>query len=298
VSYSKPDNHYYRGVISMSTTNPVHATIDILSLVSTLNSVGAHIGAKLGAFHSDERTLTDELCDMFAIWSAAPATSSSSSLGTIDMTIQKLTAYQEKRIGGDFEIIIDTPRGSKRALFQAKVIDPSTLALRNNTPASRRHLRRQLRKAEIEVGKDLTFLLLYIPWVMLNGYQWTYQTWERGFVGNATGTLNSLMGTSIVPLSDLSGTGNRWNYSPSLRHVGNFTSPLNHISFTRVILELAACTRGIPSPNISINHLREIPSIGPQVLIKMEASKNNNWEQIEESIKMVLEIPEEWQLKL
>jgi hypothetical protein len=32
------------------------------------DSLGTHLAAKLQAFGSDERTLTDELCDMLCVW--------------------------------------------------------------------------------------------------------------------------------------------------------------------------------------------------------------------------------------
>ena len=39
--------------------------------VPILDSVAAHVASKLQEFGTDERTLTDELCDMFCIWSDA-----------------------------------------------------------------------------------------------------------------------------------------------------------------------------------------------------------------------------------
>ncbi len=43
--------------------------LDFTELTAITGSIGSHIAAKLQAFGSDERTLTDELCDMLLIWS-------------------------------------------------------------------------------------------------------------------------------------------------------------------------------------------------------------------------------------
>ena len=52
----------------MAITRNFPVTTDISLLPEIANSLGAHLAAKLQGFASDERTLTDEFCDMICIW--------------------------------------------------------------------------------------------------------------------------------------------------------------------------------------------------------------------------------------
>jgi hypothetical protein len=56
----------------MSTAFSFSSTLTIGDIISPGKSVGAHLAAKLDLFSSDERTLTDELCDMLGIWFDRP----------------------------------------------------------------------------------------------------------------------------------------------------------------------------------------------------------------------------------
>src|ERR1041385_9033629 len=93
-------------------------------------SIGAHIASKLQQFGSDERTLTDELCEMFFIWGderipAEEVPSASSVLNQVlDVELEKFSQSREAEIGAYFALRIGSPLGQKRALFQVKVFDP------------------------------------------------------------------------------------------------------------------------------------------------------------------------------
>jgi len=284
----------------MGTSRKVTRRVDLQTLVGATNSLGAHIGAKLGSFHSDERTLTDELCDMFAIWAerhprlgkSAPRSSAATTPRTVPLqvTIQKLTPKDESRRGGDFELEIETPRGTKLALFQAKVIDPDTLNLRGDDPASRDRLERQLRAAEKAVGRDLAFVLLYVPWSQLNGQRWGFGTWEQGFAGKSLGSLKSFMGASVVPLTELSGAGETWSFTPFTKHLGVHNSSVKHFSFTQIVLELASCRRGTPSTTNSPQSQRDLEEAqATRLVMSLSAVDRMDWEEVEASIRLVLE---------
>ena len=272
-------------------------TLDIGTLVEVGNSIGAHIAAKLDLFHSDERTLTDELCDMFAMWpSALHPVKLPYRLPTVDVTLQKLTSFSESRRGADFELEVSTPRGVKRALFQAKVFDPTRRRLRG----SQRKLRRQLRLAEKDIGRDMTFLLLYMPWALMNGTRYRFSTWEQAFVSAASGSSGSYMGVSAIPLSDLSGKGGKWRFRPALRHVGAFGSPLLHLSFSRLLVEMAACRRGVPNSTSVLAQGDDGPLHRADVglSVQLATQEEIGWEGVERQMTQVLDYPQEFELEL
>lgn len=284
----------------MGTTQQVQATVNAPTLAAACNSIGAHLGAKLGAFHSDERTLTDELCDMFAVWASRRLYPPSylDRFGPLNVSIQKLTPAEENRRGGDLEIEIVTPHGHKRALFQAKVIDPDTLSLRGNSSADRTRLLQQMNDAEADVGRSLTFLLLYVPWSELDGRIWQFATWEQGFAGPSSGTLGSFMGTSVVPLTDLSSSDSTWRFDPPLKHIGNFLSPVAHLSLTQTLLELVACARGdwaSPTED-AFSAERDVPPEMTHLRVGFESADERPWDVVEGEIRTLLEYPMEWDL--
>lgn len=279
----------------MGTTRAVNVAVDAAGLVSVVNSIGAHLGAKLGSFHSDERTLTDELCDMFAIWASAhPIWSPSPS---IHLSIQKLTTAQERARGADLEIRVATPRGEKRALFQAKVIDPDTLKLRGGTKHDHARLKRQLKDARQEVGVDLTFLLLYVPWRLLDGRTWAFPTWEQGFAGTTLGRLGSFMGASVLPLIDLMEPSGRWRNQPPFQHVGQFAA-LPHLSLTRILLDLAVCNRGVAATVDEGERFLSETSASTILHLGLDPADGVEWGEVERELRTVLEIPGEFELDL
>lgn len=106
----------------MPTGRPFTVRVDIPRMIPPLQSVGAHLAAKLQCFGTDERTLTDELCDMLCIW--LTAISNPSIPGAFYLNLRKTTANEEVRTGADLKLIIRSPKGFKVCLIQAKVLDP------------------------------------------------------------------------------------------------------------------------------------------------------------------------------
>jgi len=228
----------------MGTCRPVRVHVDASRLVEIIHSVAAHLSAKLEAFHSDERTLTDELCDMLTIWAAMSGMVGPTTPGHIHLIVQKLTPADERRRGADLEVVLATPDGVKTALFQAKVVDPATRRLRGAGKQSEARLRRQLKDAESAVGADLTFLLAYIPWGLMDGRTYAFPTWEQAIASRPAGIRPSYLGASVIALPDLARRDGRWRGRPNFRDVGQLDSGLQHRSLARVLLELAVCRRG------------------------------------------------------
>ena len=197
-------------------------------------SVGAHLAAKLECFGSDERTLTDELCDMLCIWL---------NYGTVVgapfvLWLAKTTAKQESKNGADLRLVINSPLGVKDCLLQAKVLDPSTGLLRG----SYAKLRNQLIKARNHCG-SLAFLLVYVPSQYLDGNKHGFGSWEQGFCKNSSPGLSSAFGATLIPVDKLLDSTNAWidatNKVPHLN--GNFS---NGIPLSQLLLELLVCLRG------------------------------------------------------
>lgn len=239
----------------MPTGRLFSARLSLPALVSAANSIGAHLAAKLGEFASDERTLTDELCDMFCIWSQL--TPNLGSLLPADaaflralpksqfrLDLRKTTAPEEANIGADLELAITTPAGTKTALLQAKVFDDATSSLRGSRRKDWDKLRTQLRDARGMSG-DLAFLLLYVPSSLLRDDYQGYGTWEQRFrTKNASTGRSSRYGTMFFPVNDLLDGRDRW-YS---RSFANRVNPLKispaPLCFSEVVLEMLACRRG------------------------------------------------------
>ena len=132
----------------MSTTFRFRRRIHINHVKAPAQSVGAHLASKLQMFGTDERTLTDELCDMLCIWlglvASDPSLSPLSGPGTFTIDLSKTTARQEVRNGADLELVLSSPLGVKRCLIQAKVLDPKTQRLRCDSTEGWSKLRKQL----------------------------------------------------------------------------------------------------------------------------------------------------------
>jgi len=188
----------------MSTAFRFSRRIDIGDIPAPAKSAGAHLSAKLELFHTDERTLTDELCDMLCIWLGMQAEfSASTSPLAFDLTLSKTTVGEEAQNGADLELIVSTPLGTKRCLMQAKVLDPSTKRLRCDSSPGWRKLRKQLVAARKDAG-DLAFLLIYVPASVLDADHFGFTTYEQGLylkagdnVG-ASGNLPAYFGATLI----------------------------------------------------------------------------------------------------
>jgi hypothetical protein len=171
------------------TTFPVKANAPALPAIS--NSVGAHIASKLEAFASDERTLTDELCDMLCLWATrTPLQGGAATI--VNLVINKISQNLESTVGADLEILLLSPPGAKRLLAQAKVLDPGTMNLRVIGKASWGDLRIKLAKCR-QRAPGLAYLMLYVPKGQLNGSKYAFHVgaglcqggyWSRRALGS------------------------------------------------------------------------------------------------------------------
>lgn len=214
------------------------ATTDLYGIKVCGQSIGAHIAAKLESFGSDERTLTDELCDMLCIW----LESHSKYPPAIRIKLGKTTPNEEAKNGADLRLVIQTREGTKDCLFQAKVLDPKTGKLRCATAAGFAKLEDQLSKARAACG-DLAFLLVYVPSQYLDGSIHGHGTYEQYFCKKSKPGLTSAQGVTVIPANSLLASGGTWkNPADPVPHInGKFN---NGIPFWQVFLELLVCRRG------------------------------------------------------
>lgn len=222
----------------MPTNFTFTATTDLPGIKACGQSIGAHIAAKLESFGSDERTLTDELCDMLCIWLKGHPKSPP----TVQIKLGKTTPNEEAQNGADLRLVIKTPEGMKDCLFQAKVLDPKTGKLRCSTAAGFAKLQQQLFKARTTCG-DLAFLLVYVPSQHLDGAPHGYGTYEQRFCKKKKPGLTSALGATVIPVNSLLTAGGAWkNAADPVPHLnGSFN---NGIPFWQVFLELLVCRRG------------------------------------------------------
>jgi len=225
----------------MPTGAPFRGLVTILDVVQPAQSVGAHLAAKLQSFASDERTLTDELCDMLCIWLSATAATPSGH-PTFWLELEKTTAPVEVITGADLELVVSSPLGFKRCLLQAKVLDPATGKLRCASKQGWEDLRVQLSKARAS-ARDLAFLLVYVPGTLLNGKDYGYSTYEQEFLKTARGRLEAFMGATVIAVDDLLAPNDQW--IDPVKKVRELTPGQFHagIPFWRFLLELMLCLR-------------------------------------------------------
>lgn len=197
----------------MSTASTFTQRLTIADIPGPAMSVGAHLAAKLQLFSTDERTLTDELCDMLCIWLGMEAAKGPHVSDSIffDLTISKTTTSQEVKSGADLELIIQSPLGKKRCLIQAKVLDPINNKLRCDSTTGWKKLRKQLVNARNKAG-ELAFLLIYVPMSQLDGYFWGYGTHEQRYKVKNDAYISSVYGATLIPVSELIGANNRWRF--------------------------------------------------------------------------------------
>lgn len=229
----------------MPTASTFTRRVSLADIPQPVKSVGAHLAAKLQLFQTDERTLTDELCDMLSIWLGmqppyrpviAPTPQ------TFLLTLSKTTTSEEVKNGADLELIVASPLGVKRCLMQAKVLDPSTGKLRCDSVAGWKKLRTQLVAARREVG-DLAFLLVYVPGALLNGGHYGYGTYEQQDHFAGTGATPAFYGVTLIPVDSLLDRSGRWrNSKTKVPHLssGQFKSG---VALWRVLIELMLCRR-------------------------------------------------------
>lgn len=229
----------------MPTASTFTRRLNLSDIPQPAKSVGAHLAAKLQLFCTDERTLTDELCDMLCIWLGMQARHrpvAPKSSHSFTLTLSKTTAAEEIKNGADLELFVTSPLGIKRCLMQAKVLDPATGKLRCDSAAGWTKLRTQLVAARKEVG-ELAFLLVYVPGRLLNGRDYGYGTYEQQRHFTATGIVPAYFGATLIPVDALLGPSGRWRNTklkvPQLS-AGQFKGGL---AFWRVLVELLLCRR-------------------------------------------------------
>lgn len=222
-----------------------------------LASLGAHLASKLQHFATDERTLTDELCDMFYIWLQAGYRPPPSTRGgliprlpqmPLQIRISKTTQQQESVIGADLGVLLSTPQGVKQALFQAKVYDPEEGRLRCDSPEGWDRLWSQLVLME-QRAADLSFLLIYVPGKLLDGAYHGFRTWEQGFPYSGGTRTSSRFGVTLVPVTALFDAAKNWRRSPPVEHLGQGRFRPAGLSFARLFMDLLLCRRGAWEPS-------------------------------------------------
>lgn len=218
-------------------------------LVAVFASVGAHLAAKLQAFDSDERTLTDELCDMSYIWAVSPRRSKTKASSLLlpntplRISFGKTTVPEESVNGADLKLVITTPSGCKSALFQAKVVETTARRLRRNSPNDWAKLESQLHSMQSRVG-ETAFLLVYVPAHQLNGRNHGYGTWEQGFVRVRSSKVSSRFGATVIPARDLIDAAGKWKNATKVQNISKGRFSPTGFSFARLMLEIVSCARG------------------------------------------------------
>ena len=223
------------------------AAADISLLPEITNSLGAHLSAKLQEFASDERTLTDEFCDMTCIWASSASSSvlPPPSTGiTVRLDIEKISSRREVHIGADLELTVFSPIGeTKRILAQAKVLDPETLKLRCDSTHGWVKLKDELRRCRAQVG-DLAYFLAYVPARELNGSRYTFGTWEQRHSTPSGAGLDSRFGVTFIDVNSLLDDNDEWKQDPPVQYVGRGSFRPSGLDWTSLLLQLFSCGIG------------------------------------------------------
>lgn len=240
----------------MPTTSTFTRRLGLADIPQPAKSVGAHLAAKLQLFHTDERTLTDELCDMLCIWlgmHACHPTTPTAASRTFMLTISKTTTSEEAKNGADLELCVSSPLGVKKCLIQAKVLDPVSGRLRCDSKPGWKKLRTQLVASRRQVG-NLAFLLVYVPGAVLNGKNYGFWTYEQLGHFTSKGTTPAYFGATLIPVDALLGPKGRWRNTQlkvPQTSVGKFKGGL---AFWRVLIELLLCHRSSWSAGTGAKH--------------------------------------------
>jgi hypothetical protein len=233
----------------MAVIRQFSATTILSAIPEIAGSVGSHLAAKLQQFGSDERTLTDELCDMMCIWAELsnthPIIARASGLPPLPIRIDvtKVSQREEFRTGADLELRLSTTAGFKRVSAQAKVLDPDSKLLRSDSPSGWRQLRKQLLKCRLRSGA-LAFLLVYVPHSELTTERFAFHTWEQETSTAVKGGRVSQFGASFIAVDDLIDSNGRWKTRAKLTYLGGGAFSVPSISGARLLLELLSCSRG------------------------------------------------------
>jgi hypothetical protein len=289
----------------MPTLRTFHANLSLQTLIPVINSVGAHISAKLQHFASDERTLTDELCDMFCIWSQHPFGWSASLIPPVeksiidklprnefDLNLIKVTADEEAKIGADLELIIETPKGIKRALLQAKVQDPETGRLRYASAQGRNKLRAQLADMRADNG-ELSFLLIYVPGGELDAEHQGFGTYEQQLPVHTTSVRSSKFGATVICVDDLIDKRNRRRHSGIVESLGDGMFMPAGFSLSKLMLEMVLCARGKwISPSTfegMVNDRQQQPRPYRSLTLSLGGVSLNQWEELIIPVRRMLD---------
>lgn len=276
----------------MTTAFSFSKAVTVLDIRPPAQSIGAHLAAKLQSFGTDERTLTDELCDMLCIWlvmQANGAAGATTGAPPFLLTLSKTTVMEEVKNGADLELIVSSPLGVKRCLMQAKVLDPVTQKLRCDSKSGWSKLRKQLVSARAEVG-ELAFLLIYVPGALLNGVTYGYETYEQGLSTGAVGAPEAFYGATLIPVDALLGPSGRWRNTKQKvpQHAaGVFKSG---IPFWQLLLELLLCRRSTWRKDFGLRGDRRMPAFRTFSIGASEISPQG-WEEIQRGADQLLRHP-------
>ncbi len=162
---------------------------------------------------------------------------------SFDLTVTKVSQREEVRTGADLELIVTSPLGYKRALVQAKVLDPSQLELRCASTRGWAKLREQL-KSSHSIAPGLAFLLAYVPGSELDGQRFIFYTWEQGFLSPSRIGQSSRQGASFFPVEDLLTAKYRWRYREKVRYEGGGGFQVQPLTLSDLLLDMLTCNRG------------------------------------------------------
>lgn len=242
----------------MAVTRTFPARASLKDLVVIMNSLGAHVAAKLDHFASDERTLTDDLCDMFYIWakqgharfqrfpSLPPEEQqliNSLPDRVFDVSITKTTQQEEATVGADFALKVTTPLGVKRALMQAKVYDPQDNKLRCDSAAGWDKLWGQL--VLMRSRSNLSFFLIYVPGGKLNRATQGIGTWEQQLREPHKSATSSKFGVTLIATDQLLDGSNGWRHYHPVTSLSNGEFQPKGISLAKLLIEMLLCKQGV-----------------------------------------------------
>lgn len=248
-------------------------------------SLGAHLAAKLECFGTDERTLTDELCDMLCIWLNHTSTHPPPTGSPIQLRLAKTTAKQEAINGADLRLVVHSKQGVKDCLLQAKVFDSSAGRLRGDYEK----LRTQLVKARSHCG-SLAFLLVYVPAKHLDGAFHGFSSWEQGFCNAFLPGVSSSFGATAIPVDTLLDPAGDWiDKVDKVPHSsGHFH---NGLSVAQLLLELLVCIRGRWSPAVSAAHFASEGEDAHFLTLSAFVSSEVSWDTLQQEARAALDSP-------